>query len=60
MLICPDCAAPLPAKDAAPCASCGWTAERIEDIPRFLSRRDRTDPVIAEYLDNYDEIARDD
>ena len=60
MLICPDCAAPLVLPGAAACPSCGRTAERIEGIPCFLSRRDRADTVIAEYLDNYDEIARDD
>ena len=60
MLICPDCVGPLGGADTVACASCGWTAERIEGIPCFLSRRDRADTVIAEYLDNYDEIARDD
>jgi SAM-dependent methyltransferase len=60
VLICPDCAAPMAAAKAPECADCGWTAETIEGIPYFLSRSDRGDSVIAEYLDNYDEIARDD
>jgi SAM-dependent methyltransferase len=60
VLICPDCAAPIDAGKPAICAACGWAATTVEDIDCFLSRRDGTDAVVAEYLNNYDEIARDD
>jgi SAM-dependent methyltransferase len=46
--------------EPAACAACGWAVGAVDGIACFLSRRDRNDPVIAEYLDNYDEIAGDD
>jgi SAM-dependent methyltransferase len=60
VLICPDCAAPMDVGKPAICAACGWAVTAVEDIDCFLSRLDRSDPVIAEYLQNYDEIARQD
>jgi len=60
VLICPDCASPIAAAETAACAACGWAAETIEGVACFLSRRDRSDSLVAQYVDNYDEIARDD
>jgi SAM-dependent methyltransferase len=60
VLICPDCAARIDAQKPATCRACGWASAAVEEIECFLSRRDRSDPVIAEYLCNYDEIAKDD
>jgi hypothetical protein len=60
VLICPDCAASIDEGRPAVCAACGWAVTAVEGIDCFLSRRDGSDAVIAEYLNNYDEIARDD
>jgi 2-polyprenyl-3-methyl-5-hydroxy-6-metoxy-1,4-benzoquinol methylase len=39
---------------------CGWALERREGIPIMLSKRDRSDSTFQAYLENYDDIARDD
>lgn len=60
MVICPECAERLPGRQALACAKCGWEGTSREGIATYLSKRDREDPVLREYLENYDRIAADD
>ena len=59
-MICPDCHDPLMADGIVECAKCGWVGTYRDGIPSYLSRRDMADPVLQEYLENYDQIAADD
>jgi len=54
--ICPDCAAALAPRSPLECAGCGWRGETRDGIPVYLSNADRTDPLMADYMANYDEI----
>jgi len=57
---CPDCAAALTEAEPLGCSACAWQGERKGGIPVYLSKRDREDPVLKEYLENYDRICADD
>jgi SAM-dependent methyltransferase len=60
MIICPDCAAPLPAADTLLCPHCTWKGEHRDGVPVYLSTGDRQDPILREYFGNYDRISDDD
>jgi len=60
MLICPDCRDSLRPECGLECGTCGWVGCYRDSIPAYLSRRDLADPVLREYLNNYDQIAADD
>jgi len=53
-MICPDCTEAI--TDLA-CRACGWAGQRSGNVDVAFGRRDLADPVIAEYLSNYDAIA---
>ena len=57
MLLCPDCRGQLPGLHADRCVACGWEPQTRDGIPVFLSGRDRTNQLFADYLANYDRIA---
>ena len=58
MIICPSCSAELPGSLA--CNYCSWQAKYRAGLPVFLKDSDLDDPVTRSYLENYDEIAKDD
>jgi len=60
VLICPDCTVDLGSADTLSCDACGWRGEIREGIPIYLSRADREDPIMKEYIGNYDKICVDD
>jgi 2-polyprenyl-3-methyl-5-hydroxy-6-metoxy-1,4-benzoquinol methylase len=60
VILCPECRRSYPGLDAPACLHCGWTLEQRDGYPIMLSRRDREDPTLRAYFDNYDEIAHDD
>ena len=60
MIVCPQCRQAYAGLDTEACRYCGWVLERRDGYPIMLSPRDRRDPTFRAYLDNYDEIARDD
>jgi SAM-dependent methyltransferase len=60
MLICPECGKSLREEPRLVCGNCGWLGEYLDGIPAYLSARDLADPVLKEYLKNYDQIAADD
>ena len=60
MMICPDCALALSETDLLRCSTCDWQGEMREGIPVYLSRRDRKDPTLKEYLENYRRLSDDD
>ncbi len=57
MRICPDCARAISESLPPGCHACGWQGELREGIPFYLGRRDREDPVLSDYFDNYEKIA---
>lgn len=60
MIICPDCGGSLPELNTLTCADCGWKGENRDGVAVYLSTRDRQDPILREYLENYDRISADD
>ena len=60
MLICPNCAEPLPVPTALLCEGCGWRGEMRDGIPDYLTARDLEDPILRDYIRNYDQICEDD
>ena len=60
MIICPDCEAPIAAPDVLICQGCTWKGETRDGVAVYLSTRDREDPILREYFDNYDRISADD
>lgn len=60
MLICPECHSKLVESEPLRCSACGWLAMRRDGVPVLLSKRDLSDPVFRDYLENYDYIAAQD
>ena len=60
MIICPDCATGMCERDSLNCKDCGWKGEKRDGVTVYLSTRDRQDPILREYFENYDRISADD
>jgi 2-polyprenyl-3-methyl-5-hydroxy-6-metoxy-1,4-benzoquinol methylase len=60
MILCPECRRPYADLNASACLFCDWRMEHDNGLPIMLAARDRHDPTFAQYIDNYDVIARDD
>jgi SAM-dependent methyltransferase len=60
MIICPDCGASMSEPNVLACTGCGWKGEKTNGVAVYLSTRDREDPILREYFENYDRISADD
>lgn len=58
MIICPDCHVTL--ADYQSCHACGWQYQTQENIPIYLSTKDKNDVLFRRYLENYHDISKDD
>jgi SAM-dependent methyltransferase len=59
VLLCPDCRGALSGTEEA-CGVCGWSPQQWQSVPVFLSNRDLSNPLFADYRSNYDQIAEAD
>jgi SAM-dependent methyltransferase len=60
MLICPECSEELSDKSPRACKNCDWNGVSHHGIPDYLCSYELKNPVLGDYLDHYDRIARDD
>lgn len=60
MLICPECSKNLSINNPLACVMCGWVGSVRDGIPNYLGSHEFYNPVLREYIDNYDRIAEDD
>lgn len=60
MLICPVCSEDLSVKSPLACKNCSWTGTNHEGIPDYLASYEFNNPILRDYLEHYDRIARDD
>lgn len=60
MLDCPNCGHSVDVTSAPHCSHCNWHAELVDGVPILISELDKSDPILASYFKNYDQIADDD
>lgn len=59
MYICPECHHKMETLTTK-CMGCDWTLSYKDNIPIYLSTKDRNDAFFNDYLENYKEISMDD